>query len=57
MTLEHSFYSFFLSLDIPYDDVVTNFDKKIVSKRNCCANPVSETIQHVFAETDAVRYI
>ncbi|XP_070046502.1 uncharacterized protein [Nicotiana tomentosiformis] len=42
---------------LPFDDVIVNFGRQIVSRCNCCANPKNETIQHVFMEGEATSYI
>lgn len=42
---------------LPFDDVIIKYGKQIVSRCNCCSNPNTNNINHVFVEGQAASYI
>ncbi|XP_060182018.1 uncharacterized protein LOC132611633 [Lycium barbarum] len=42
---------------LPLDDIVSKFGQNIVSRCNCCPNPQSETLDHLFVHGDIAKNI
>lgn len=41
---------------LPFDEVITKFGKQIISKCNCCLNPSTDSMNHVFIEGQVASY-